>query len=1012
MNPWKDETPSHDWQGFCNAISAWIEVMLKDEYPGAQPTVWFQKTHSSVLVELPPEIKDPTAYMGMHRYSKFLKNRPFDDRAAYIYPYNSARGSPEDNGWKEEFPNYNKIPPRIFALFAQPYPIPEQAPAPPFEIEWARPIPLNVYGRLAARQAAATPPCASASPTLDSRQASTSSPTPGPSSVHRPQENLARDESRRRSPVACARDDGKGKSREMAAPTSRASDTTAAVGLDRFTPYNPPSHYTSQLKQSLNLTRNAAISGGMVKLNKMDPYEEDEAAEKLLRSFSPVKPEPGVGDSRLIAPMPSVKQEDQTPLAPEEYKPSVELLELLATLQPPGPARQTSFSQMEEEVKPIIKPEPVEVEVPAEAEYHASEELLSLLESLPPEIRGIGPAGVSVKDEPREVKIEPETVRIKEEAMDSSWSARSTIQSVTPATKPELSRDPRIRARALAAANANSRPEKRDGVHVRETSEIQPKRIKKEHDWPPTPQTMHYCLQVPEILDIIFQYVVPERSTHSSRLVLLPLTSLVPLFKTLPDELVMEHPETGYNRTFNIGPLKLENVVRLESYARRIRCLRYLPYPWHSSHREGPHDLEVLKTFARARQKQCRPGPVFPNLFQLEFIDPAHAIHALPIFLESKSISLSLHWSESEDTKLLQLFPVIRQHATHMHELDLGSFKDNAGLECEKLSSLVSKMTSLRALACGSRKLTSKALASLVLQPHLSKLQIPNSSQDFLKAVKGDAEDFLSSLHHLRIVEDNLPSFAQLLDKMRPIELQTLAIACIGTPKAMDLAGVLKTLEERSNGNLREFTIKQVPKNRYGVVTPDKTVVIDSTTLQPLLAFKDLTTVSIALRCTFLLLDADLTSMAKAWPRLQHLQLGAMQGWGIDTNVTFVGLLSLLRLCPDLRYLVLPFDARAHEQLDSSAIAPECTNTKITYLNVSNAPVPFLMTHPVDREFGVNKRNDKLAKVIARVLLRVLPNLCGIGGSWLYHGGETGTVAEMGWLLVGHALTQERVATI
>ncbi|CAA7260333.1 unnamed protein product [Cyclocybe aegerita] len=484
MNPWKDETPSNDWQGFCNAISAWIEVMLKDECPDAQPTVWFQKTHSSVLVELPPEIKDPTLYMGMHRYSKFLKNRPFDDRAAYIYPYNSARGSPEDNSWKEEFPDYNKIPPRILALFSQPYPTPDQAPPPPFEIEWARPISLEVYARLAARQAAAATPCDTASPTLDRRQTSTSSPTPGPSSVYRPQE--LRDESHRRSPVANAREDGKGKSREMAAATSRASDMTAT---DRFTAYNPPNHYTSQLKQSLNPIHNAAASGGMVKLNKMDPYEEDEAAAELLRSLSPVKPKPDIGEIRLIASMLPVKQEDQTPLAPEEYKPSAELLELLATLQPPGPAHQTNLSQVEEEdVKPIIKPEPVEAEVPAEAEYHASEELLSLLESLPPEIRGMAPADVSVKDEPREVKIEPETVRVKEEVMDSSlrWSARSTVQSqaVSPATKPELSRDPRIRARVLAAAaNANSRPEKRDGVHVRETSEIQPKRIKKEHDW-------------------------------------------------------------------------------------------------------------------------------------------------------------------------------------------------------------------------------------------------------------------------------------------------------------------------------------------------------------------------------------------------------------------------------------------------------------------------------------------------------------------------------------------------
>ncbi|KAF8951375.1 hypothetical protein BDZ97DRAFT_1932433 [Flammula alnicola] len=155
-------------------------------------------------------------------------------------------------------------------------------------------------------------------------------------------------------------------------------------------------------------------------------------------------------------------------------------------------------------------------------------------------------------------------------------------------------------------------------------------------------------------------------------------------------------------------------------------------------------------------------------------------------------------------------------------------------------------------------------------------------------------------------------------------------------------------------------------------------IVVDGFTLPPLLSFKDLTIVQLDIPCSFDLGDTQLKAMAEAWPRLRRFQLGSMMGWHLPPSITFTGILHLLRSCPELEYLVLPFDTSSEKPLPSM-ITSAHINKNITYLYIGNAMV--------------SGEGDQSA--VAWFLRQVFPNLCGIGGQWSYQ--TSSTVLSANW---------------
>ena len=410
-------------------------------------------------------------------------------------------------------------------------------------------------------------------------------------------------------------------------------------------------------------------------------------------------------------------------------------------------------------------------------------------------------------------------------------------------------------------------------------------------------------------------------------------------------------------------------------YTRRIRRLQYLPCAFHFDSPDGiPMDLKALRVVRRAFPKKSEA--LFPNLLQLEFIQPSHAEPCLDIFLESKSISLSLHWSE-ETTPIGQLFSTIKKYALHLEELDLGSFKDQGAVESADLSKLTCKMQDLRGLACGCRKLTYPALLHLMNLPRLRKLQVPNTSEDILASIELSTDSRRSifpALQHLTIRVDGLAPFATLFKRMRPLELQSLTLYLTQAPPPAELHLALLALgtESGTTSSIREVTFKYTLPQPSGrrIINPHESGIhpniITGHTLEPLLACRNLELLHLDIACTFDLGDTQMNAMAVAWPRLRHIQLGAHRGWGSPPQVTLHGILALLGGCRELEYLALSFDATC-EPPPISSISPKCINHKITYIYVGDAPLD---------QGSINRVGD--------FLQRILPNLTGIGGNWLY----------------------------
>ncbi|KAF8959225.1 hypothetical protein BDZ97DRAFT_1401270 [Flammula alnicola] len=108
---------------------------------------------------------------------------------------------------------------------------------------------------------------------------------------------------------------------------------------------------------------------------------------------------------------------------------------------------------------------------------------------------------------------------------------------------------------------------------------------------------MHDCLQVTEIVDLIFKQVYydspPGRSANKTLLALATTchdfeelalnimwhtqSNLVRLIKVLPSHCWQEEPKTGFDRIFTMTRKPLENeITRLVFYAQRIRTIKYL----------------------------------------------------------------------------------------------------------------------------------------------------------------------------------------------------------------------------------------------------------------------------------------------------------------------------------------------------------------------------------------------------------------------------------------------------
>ncbi|KIK93954.1 hypothetical protein PAXRUDRAFT_828456 [Paxillus rubicundulus Ve08.2h10] len=367
-NPWGvNPNPRERGQSDVDRLAAWAGVVLLEAGVGDHRSVecvYGMGTRDEVIIQFPLRT-DIFPLLGEHRWARIAKKwtgSPNDPRSSCVFIYNwRNNGDPATHNWTETYPN--RLPPGS---------VPSKSPYPP--PTWARPP-----ARLANFVISIPPPPTPALP-------------PGPGlglelptlSESCPSLEVAPTPSQ---PGICSSDREQPRS-----PTTQSSTLEGqppAVHTSLFSPYQPPpqhpshAHFLDRNQQNKSHPPSEPTPEPKFK-NKLDPYELEEDALNILRSFKPDPDLPQESQEQDIKPVlpRSIKQGPETEVKIEElhtntdpgYQPSTALLEAFNTL------KQAPSSTYELTQDP--RKRPLTVSPPASSGYQPSSELEAAINSL------------------------------------------------------------------------------------------------------------------------------------------------------------------------------------------------------------------------------------------------------------------------------------------------------------------------------------------------------------------------------------------------------------------------------------------------------------------------------------------------------------------------------------------------------------------------------------------------------------------------------------------------------
>ncbi|KAG2073744.1 hypothetical protein BDR04DRAFT_1094284 [Suillus decipiens] len=261
-----------------NRLAAWVQLILQDKDIDAKVQCIFgMGTRDEVIVQLPYGI-DIQPLLGEHKIANISKRwdgNPNDDRASCFFEYNFRNnGDPSNHNWAEEYPD---VTPEFVPPVKSPYPEPGWAEPPRSIRNLVLPIPHR--------------------PVLPTPEAEPT-PTPDPETTHPPPDSL---------------------------PAAPANITST------FRPYEPPTQHPTH-GTFINQTNQPTPAKGkqataQKHMKKLDPYQEDEDALALLRTF----PRDSQSNSKPVK-LEHVKREQSDMGFEPKYKPSPQLIDAINSL--------------------------------------------------------------------------------------------------------------------------------------------------------------------------------------------------------------------------------------------------------------------------------------------------------------------------------------------------------------------------------------------------------------------------------------------------------------------------------------------------------------------------------------------------------------------------------------------------------------------------------------------------------------------------------------------------------
>ncbi|EIW81803.1 hypothetical protein CONPUDRAFT_164570 [Coniophora puteana RWD-64-598 SS2] len=364
---------------------------------------------------------------------------------------------------------------------------------------------------------------------------------------------------------------------------------------------------------------------------------------------------------------------------------------------------------------------------------------------------------------------------------------------------------------------------------------------------------------------------------------------------------------------------------------------------------------------------------LFPNLKHLNWVAMPTEFRPylrmfLPTTLESLSYIIGPLSGRKGDASMLA---AIGTFCPDLKKITVGFSNDVEG-GTDAFSRSVLCWKRLTVLHC--REMTDEALVHIARLPTLQGLSITLYSTASFADTRSQVDGIpFGNVTTLKVIALNLKVFIAFTTEMAlslvDVELWITDNDCSESAK--------ESFDEIAKGNRSLCNLRILScRDQDVLIPPDYSHVIRGrtatiSTFQPLFKFHQLRVLDVTFCCSMVLSDFDIMVLAYSFPLIEVLLLNANYGWESPSPITFVGILSVIRLCPKLQKLGIEFDATATDPIIT------CPSPKTSQ---ESTPV-LIMPKATDlKAFYVGNSPIKDAFLVGRYLSILMPNLDRIYG--------------------------------
>lgn len=379
-----------------------------------------------------------------------------------------------------------------------------------------------------------------------------------------------------------------------------------------------------------------------------------------------------------------------------------------------------------------------------------------------------------------------------------------------------------------------------------------------------------------------------------------------------------------------LRPLSSGDWRKLLSYSIRVRTFGLL----------GTHYGSELD-FAAWRALSVSPISLFPKLQKLTWDENAKIFPYIRLFLGPLT-HLNLWNIPTSHASILPMLaeacPSVKSFKFQANRLP--NSETNSAISCAILG-----WQSLECLGCNT--LPDEVYAHVANMPGLRSLSIYNLSTTYT-ARPGSQYPLFKSLVTLSLGGDILNFCRSVICHLSYSPIQEVVVTSNQHHEANDVKRLLKCIQSHCS----QTSLQSV---RYEVDIDDEfpeddevaqDIIVNERHLKPLYSFRNMVEVVIVPYSRFEMGDTAILELAKAWPKLQVLNLGSYWGWSPHIGISLQALMGLVDLCPDLVEVRLAINVGGIDGCSARELgcAHVVQGTKVRFLDVCDS----LIEHPTN----------------------------------------------------------------